>query len=95
MLRTAAPQHHPARCRAVAGADRVRRAHRGGIMSGAQLNADGRLGVMLTELRLPTMKRLAAELCDQSDREGWPARQLLERLVEHEMNEREVRRFKR
>jgi DNA replication protein DnaC len=64
-------------------------------MSGAQLNADGRLGVMLTELRLPTMKRLAAQLCDQSDREGWPARQLLERLVEHEMNEREVRRFER
>jgi DNA replication protein DnaC len=64
-------------------------------MSGAQLNADGRLGVMLTELRLPTMKRLATELCDQSDREGWPARQLLERLLEQEMNEREVRRFER
>jgi DNA replication protein DnaC len=64
-------------------------------MSGAQLNADGRLGLMLTELRLPTMKRLATELCDQSDREGWPARQLLERLLEQEMNEREVRRFER
>ncbi|MEO6835467.1 MAG: glycosyl hydrolase family 28-related protein [Candidatus Tumulicola sp.] len=55
-------------------------------MSGAKLNADGRLGLMLTELRLPTMKRLAAHLCDQSDREGWPARQLLERLLEQEMN---------
>jgi DNA replication protein DnaC len=64
-------------------------------MSGAKLNADGRLGLILTELRLPTIKRLAAELCDQSDREGWPARQLLERLLEHEMNEREVRRFER
>lgn len=64
-------------------------------MSGAKLNADGRLGMMLTELRLPTMKRLAAELCEQSDREGWPARQLLERLVEAEMNEREVRRLER
>ncbi len=64
-------------------------------MSGAKLNADGRLGMMLTELRLPTIKRLATELCDQSDHEGWPARQLLERLLEQEMNEREVRRFER
>lgn len=64
-------------------------------MSGAKLNADGRLGLMLSELRLPTIKRLAGELCDQSDREGWPARQLLERLLEQEMNEREVRRFER
>lgn len=64
-------------------------------MSGARLNADGRLGLMLTELRLPTIKRLAIELSDQSDREGWTARQLLERLFEQEMNEREVRRFER
>ncbi len=64
-------------------------------MSGTKLNADGRLGLMLTELRLPTIKRLAVELCDQSDREGWPARQLLERLLEQEVNEREVRRFER
>jgi hypothetical protein len=33
----------------------------------------GALGLMLTELRLPTMRRLAPELCAQSDREGWPA----------------------
>jgi len=64
-------------------------------MSGAALNADGRLGMMLTELRLPTMKRLAIEVCDQSDREGWPARRLLESLLEHEMAEREVRRSER
>jgi len=64
-------------------------------MSGAQINADGRLGMMLTELRLPTIKRLASDVCDQSDREGWPARQLLERLLEQEMNERDVRRFER
>lgn len=64
-------------------------------MSGAKLNADGRLGALLTELRLPTMKRIAVELCSQSDREGWPARQLVERLVEAELNEREVRRFER
>jgi DNA replication protein DnaC len=51
--------------------------------------------MMLTELRLPTMKRLAAELCEQSDREGWPARRFLEQLLAGEMAEREVRRFDR
>ena len=54
-----------------------------------------RLGVMLTELRLPTMKRLVPELCAHSDREGWPGHQLVETLLEHEMNEREVRRIER
>lgn len=64
-------------------------------MSGARINAGGRLGVLLTELRLPTIKQVAADLCTQSDREGWPAPQLLERLLEHEMAEREVRRIER
>lgn len=64
-------------------------------MSGATINADGRLGMLLTDLRLPTIKRVAMDLCSQSDREGWPARQLLERLFEHEMAEREVRRIER
>lgn len=64
-------------------------------MSGATLNTDGRLGLMLSELRLPTIKRIAADTCEHSDREGWPARQLLEHLLEQEMNEREVRRFDR
>ena len=54
-----------------------------------------RLGLMLTELRLPTIKRLALDLCVQSDREGWPAHRLLEAVFEHEMNEREVRRIDR
>lgn len=54
-----------------------------------------RLGVMLTELRLPTMKRLVPEVCVQSDRQGWPGQQLVETLLEHEMNEREVRRIER
>lgn len=64
-------------------------------MSGSAIGAAGRLGLMLTELRLPTIKRLAAELCTQSDREGWPAQRLLEALLEHEMNERETRRIER
>lgn len=55
----------------------------------------GRLGLMLTELRLPTIKRLAPEMCAMSDREGWPGERLLEALLEHEMSEREARRIDR
>ena len=54
-----------------------------------------RLGMMLTDLRLPTIKRLAGDLCAQSDLEGWPAHRLLEALLEHEINERERRRMDR
>ena len=54
-----------------------------------------RLGMMLTDLRLPTIKRLAGDLCAQSDTEGWPAHRLLESLLEHEINEREARRIDR
>lgn len=64
-------------------------------MSGSAFNNDGHLGVMLTELRLPTIKRIAAGLCEQSDREGWPARRLLEQLLQLEMGERETRRYDR
>jgi DNA replication protein DnaC len=61
----------------------------------SSVHTNGHLGVMLTELRLPTIKRLAGELCEQSDREGWPARRLLEHLLGLEMGEREARRFDR
>jgi len=54
-----------------------------------------RLSMMLTDLRLPTIKRLAGDLCTQSDDEGWPAHRLLEALLEHEINEREARRINR
>ncbi len=64
-------------------------------MSGSTLKNDGHLGVLLTELRLPTMKRLAPDLCERSDHEGWPARRLLEQLLALEVAEREVRRFDR
>lgn len=63
-------------------------------MSGASIAA-GRLDLMLTELRLPTVRRLAADLCGQSDREGWPGQRLLEALLEHELAEREARRIDR
>src|SRR5712691_4471009 len=56
---------------------------------------EGRLDLILTDLRLPTVKRLALELCTQSDREGWPGNRLLEALLEHEITESEVRRIAR
>ena len=54
-----------------------------------------RLPVMLTELRLPTIKRQWAELAEQSNREGWPAERFLGILLEREMHERESRRLAR
>jgi DNA replication protein DnaC len=59
----------------------------------AAMNA--RLDLILTELRLPSIKRLALDLCEQSDREGSPGSRLLEALFEQEMNERDVRRIER
>jgi len=64
-------------------------------VSGAAVAGAGRLGMMLGELRLPTIKRLAEDLCAQSDREGWRAHRLLEALLEHELAERETRRLDR
>ena len=54
-----------------------------------------RLPMMLTELRLPSIKRLWPNLAAQSDREGWPAEKLLAMLLEHEIAEREQRRLAR
>ena len=47
-------------------------------MSAAAHAGNARLDLMLLELRLPTVRRLAGDLCVQSDREGWPAHRLLE-----------------
>ena len=54
-----------------------------------------RLPIMLSELRLPTIKRLWSELAEQSNREGWPAERFLGILLGHEMAERETRRLAR
>lgn len=51
--------------------------------------------LMLTELRLPTIKRLWVELAAQSNREGWPAERLLHTLLGYEMAQRETRRLAR
>ncbi len=40
-------------------------------MSAAADAVHARLELMLAELRLPTVRRLAADVCAQSDREGW------------------------
>jgi DNA replication protein DnaC len=64
-------------------------------VSAVTAEVHARLGLMLVELRLPTVRRLAGDLCAQSDREGWPGHRLLEALLEHEMNERESRRIER
>lgn len=41
------------------------------VLAARTANAAG-LPLMLTELRLPTIKRLWASLAEQSNRQGWP-----------------------
>jgi hypothetical protein len=61
-------------------------------MSAATSNMADAAGVpiMLTELRLPTMKRLWSDLAAQSNREGWSAERFLGALLGHEIAERET-----
>lgn len=61
-------------------------------MSAAEV---ARLMLLLTELRLPTIKRLWEALAGQSNKEGWPAERFLAALMEHELAERETRRLAR
>jgi DNA replication protein DnaC len=55
----------------------------------------GSMGLMLNELRLPTIGRLWSEFAQRSDKEGWQASQLLGVLFEHELAERAKRRLER
>jgi DNA replication protein DnaC len=55
----------------------------------------GKLGIMLTDLRLPTVKRLWPDYAARADKEGWPAARFLATLAEHEIAERSRRRFER
>lgn len=73
----------------------VHGAVKGSVKAGTASSSGARMAFMLGELRLPTMKRLAADVCAQSDAEGWPGHRLLEALLEHELAEREARRLKR
>jgi len=62
----------------------------------AGANADAaRLPMLLTELRLPTIKRMWESIGGQSDREGWTAARLLSTLFDLEMAERAQRRLTR
>jgi DNA replication protein DnaC len=54
-----------------------------------------RLTLLLTELRLPTIKSLYPDFTAQADKEGWPAARLLATLAEHEVAERARRRIER
>jgi len=54
-----------------------------------------RLGVMLNELRLPTIKTMWPRFAEQADKEGWPAARFLSALAEHELAERDRRRIER
>jgi DNA replication protein DnaC len=56
---------------------------------------DARLGLMLTELRLPTIGSLWPDFTQRADKEGWPATRLLGALLEHELAERVKRRIER
>jgi DNA replication protein DnaC len=55
----------------------------------------GRLGLSLSELRLPTIKSVWLDLAERADKEGWPAARFLATLAEHEMAERARRRIER
>ncbi len=54
-----------------------------------------RLGIMLGELRLPTIKTVWPRFAEQADKEGWPAARFLAALAEHELAERDRRRIER
>nr|WP_319799898.1 IS21-like element helper ATPase IstB [Mesorhizobium sp. PAMC28654] len=64
-------------------------------MSNAHTIDEARLGIMLNELRLPTIKTLWAQFAEQADREGWPAARFLSAIAEHELAERAHRRIER
>jgi len=56
---------------------------------------EARLGIMLNELRLPTIKTLWPQFAEAADREGWPAARFLAAIAEHELAERANRRIGR
>src|SRR4051794_21478851 len=54
-----------------------------------------RLGVMLNELRLPTIRTVWPTFAERADKEGWPAARFLSAITEHELAERDRRRIER
>ncbi len=67
-----------------------------GLPDDAGGKVDGvRLALMLSELRLPTMREFWKAFAERSDAEGWPAARFLAVLAEHELAERSRRRIQR
>jgi DNA replication protein DnaC len=64
-------------------------------MTGSHQIDVARLGIMLNELRLPTIKSLWPQFAEQADKEGWPAARFLAAIAEHELAERAHRRIER
>ena len=64
-------------------------------MKGTHTIDEARLGIMLNDLRLPTIKTLWPQFAEQADREGWPAARFLSDIAEHELAERAHRRIER
>lgn len=60
----------------------------------ARIDAE-QLDLMLTALRLPTIRTLWKSFAERADAEGWPAARLLAALAEHELAERDRRRKER
>ncbi|MDP3342280.1 IS21-like element helper ATPase IstB [Frigidibacter sp.] len=56
---------------------------------------EARLGLILGELRLPTIKYIWPAFAGRADKEGWPAARFLAALAEHEIAERARRRIER
>jgi len=65
------------------------------MRNGSNTIDEARLGIMLKELRLPTIKTLWPQFAEQADREGWPAARFLSTIAEHELAERAHRRIER
>ncbi|BAB52387.1 transposase [Mesorhizobium japonicum MAFF 303099] len=64
-------------------------------MKAAHIIDEARLGIMLNDLRLPTIKTLWPQFAEQADKEGWPAARFLSAIAEHELAERDRRRVER
>jgi DNA replication protein DnaC len=64
-------------------------------MTGTDTTDAARVELMLSELRLPGAKLAWAALAARADKEGWPAARFLAALGEHELAERNRRRFER
>ena len=62
-------------------------------MTSAHHIDEARLGIMLGDLRLPTIKTLWPQFAEQADKEGWPAARFLSAIAEHELAERAHRRI--